>query len=222
MLRPLVVYITTHCSASHNAFLGSSCWRAMIKSLPSHTDVAFYITHPRCAEACNIPAYFDPKFVICDSRHRGKQAGAIAALYSHDAVNALKAYTWVMRLNPDTIVYNVRYILGLRQKPYDAIIATCRNNTKGLGVPYRVHTDFALFQPKILGGRQRDQNAERDFTMMLRHRSLPLLFWNNPTGQCRINYPGVVVHAHTQVPTCPEFTTADYVKQVNQWLAPAG
>ena len=218
MLRPLVVYITTHCSASHNAFLGSSCWRDMIKSLPPHTDIAFYITHPRCAQACVIPDYFDPKFIVCEPQHHSKQSGATGALYNRKAVKALRAYTWVMRLNPDTIVYNARYILGLRRPPYDAIIATCRNNTNGLGVAYRAHTDFAVFQPKILGGWQRDQNAERDFTIMLRRASNPLTLWENPTGRCRINFPGVVVHAHTKVPTCSAFTAEDYIEQVSQWL----
>jgi hypothetical protein len=216
MLRSLVVYITTHCSPAHVAMLKSSCWQDMLASLPRHTDISFYITHPRCAEACDIPSYFAPTAIIC-GKEKGKQNGAIGALHNQDAVSMLHKYVWVLRLNPDTIVYNTRYILGLRKPHLDAVVATCFG--VGMTLPLRLHTDFSLFRSSLLRCKTiRNTNAERDFEMILRPAGRTHVLWKNPSGVCRINFKGVVTHNHGPPPVCEPFTLHNYSEQIAEYF----
>jgi hypothetical protein len=203
MLRPLVVYIATHCSAPHVAMLNSRCWAKTLAALPASTDVVFYITHPRCAEACRIPAAFKPAAVVCGASRQAefpdevvrKQAAAIDAIRAPRAVDVLRRYEWIMRLNPDTVVTDVRRVLALRRPHYDAVVAMCFG--VNMSPRLRAHTDFALFRSSLLGRHEpQDRNAERDFTAMLAQTDRVYTMWKNPTGVCRINYAGVVVHSH--------------------------
>ena len=218
MLRSLVVYITTHCSPAHVAMLKSSCWKDMVASLPRHADISFYITHPECEKACDIPSYFAPTSIICGTE-KGKQNGAIAALHNRDAVTMLHKYVWVLRLKPDTIVFNTRYILGLRKPHLDAVVATCLGVEMTL--PLRLHTDFTLFRSSLLsGGAALSANAERDLEMILRPASRKLILWKNPSNVCRINFRGVVTHNHRPPPVCEPFTLYNYSEQMAAYFRP--
>jgi len=207
----LLLYVTTHLSVLHRSFL-SLCWPAMLKQIHVDYNVTFFITaDSKKKNWTTVVRWMTSLFPIASiitSDTQGKQQGAIAAMTHPQAMRPFSSFDWVIRLNPDVMIYNPSYIIDLMTPNRDAVLCNCNQNEREI----RVMTDFIIFRPHAINIHARQSvvaqytrfnqtiNAEKDFTRMisptLKSRKYIWLWHSNDTS-CRVRLPGIVYHEHT-------------------------
>lgn len=82
----------------------------------------------------------------------GWHEGAILALTRALEGKWFDAYDWIIRINPDVIIRDERFLLdNMLDKDVDGIFASCyRNNCTAGCTGNLVHTDFFAVRPRIL------------------------------------------------------------------------
>ena len=107
----ILLFVTTHMSPTHKQFL-STCWRQML-SQPffQDADVIFYLTEAVTRASDLEPLSQFPKAHVTSGVKgllpwaRG-QGPATAAMHDPHIFGIWSKYDWVIRLNPDVIVYH--------------------------------------------------------------------------------------------------------------------
>jgi len=140
---------------------------------------------------------FQKSTLITDDWNPGYHEGAMRAIAHAHAQGWWDSYEWVIRLNPDVLIYNA-YILKsmLQQKSIWAIFANCWPSLKRI----QVHTDFFAVRPQRLprnafSGWENEKSAEVHATNVFK----PLFIDNNRCGwiiskgtrTCRVNGNGL-------------------------------
>jgi hypothetical protein len=142
----------------------------------------------------------------------GYQAGAMQALQVGTQCAWWNGYNWVVRVNPDVIIRNDKWLTDtMARSDVDAIVVDC---FKGRNSGPNFHTDFSVFRPQAvdLDALLRvNPNSERHYTAAIqpifkagRYRELP--GYDNPRGICRVRGQwSPVIHEHSFIAykTCP-------------------
>tara|TARA_B100000405_G_scaffold223436_1_gene158963 strand:+ start:316 stop:987 length:672 start_codon:yes stop_codon:yes gene_type:complete len=170
MLRTLL-YVTTHLSEWHTS--GLRClWPAAARRARLLRDaVVFNSGRPATAAqlaavAAAFPRYNNRSVEIFSAEatrqvHRKaftlgstkKQMGAILALSEAEARGWFDGYDWVVRLNPDVIVSEDRFLrTHMARDGIDAVLAFCGRSSPSGTSTSRVHTDFMAWRPATLPG----------------------------------------------------------------------
>ena len=153
-----------------------------------------------------------------------RQAGAKSVMHDTRMQPIFENYEWIMRLNPDVIVFDAARILRMmHMRHLDAIICNCNwriakeyNQTSAESVvlgkpwpnkkynefgPWRhaiVMTDFIIFRPRAvaIGPTHLHVNAEYDMTNLLQggNKSIAILS-TTKNKHCRVN-SDEVKHVH--------------------------
>jgi len=211
----VLLYLTTHASDSHLAFLHSR-WPDLLRQskLLSKADVTIFSTGDPALNS-NLTAVFslNPKCAVINFPNPGYQAGANVAMLWASNTSAFERYEWLIRLNPDVLVLNDTWIHEtMRDKNVDAIFVDCHDECSiGNCTSSRslIHTDFFAIRPQVLSKGSfnsttfdRIANAEhvatfefQDILTSGRHRWLP---GAGPMGdECRVRGDGSpVIHSH--------------------------
>ena len=206
----ILLYFTTFPSQQHLQFM-QECWPQLIKqsTLLSTADVLVYlggtVTAAFLAEwqaaVQHLPINATLRY---DKLNPGYQEGAMRAMHEMLANGWWKGYDWVIRLNPDVLIYDESYLRALMYPPdahVSAVLANCRPNTESLDV----HTDFLALRPSTISmdafaDWRTFPNAENQATRALagivRNNGTSWVYINNPwDAACRIRGHGIW-HAH--------------------------
>lgn len=211
--RPVALLMTTHMSPKHLKFI-EECWPSMLSrsSLLSKSDIFVYVTGQNISSEWNRALSNIPNRVTVHLRSNpGYHLGAIAAAHDSAFLDKISAerYSWVIRLNPDVLVYNSSRLEALLQEPeVDAILASCTHfdvcaKRSGCTLNH-VNTDFGAFRPEILAGISRHRilagNAELDMKGLMhdvvKHGRERWISAMNPDRNCRLRLPGEIEHEH--------------------------
>jgi hypothetical protein len=249
----LLLFVTTHLSAEHLLFL-SACWPTML-SQPAlrRAHLHFFVTaNGACSPrptlgwtSCLLRnGSFDTRRNVQSVRnlfpnasfavHRvdssgdnhGKQAGAIASIMDRASKQLFASYDWVIRLNPDVILYDAQAIVSLMIDSRDAVLVECTRQSGGAWKGPVVMTDLTVFRPHALV-RDEDApcagtceshmrpycdtslglnvsrclaNAEHNLTRMLvstLESGRYAWLWRSHDATCRVRDPRVAVHEHS-------------------------
>ena len=130
-------------------------------------------------------------FNIINALNPGYQEGANLAMSEGAGRSLFSNYDWVIRLNPDVIILDSRWILKTMLTPdVDAIFVDCRDICRFgncVNSSVKIHTDFFAIRPRVLRPNSFNgstfalfSNAEqtatyefRDILQSGRHRWLP-------------------------------------------------
>ena len=192
----VLLYVTTHASNSHLLFWRR--WPRMLSQVPLNDfDVFVYFTNP------HPPAEWFHTLPLIGNRtgaNPGYQQGAMQAVHDTAMIPITEGYDWIIRLNPDALILDVKPIYHLMQDPgTDAILGNC------LPAPFmKVMTDFTVLRRhvfiSVLKQPTRNTNAELDMTACLTHTLGPdfqrTKWVYNAHGVCRIELKGQVMHQH--------------------------
>lgn len=157
----LLLFVTTHMSASHLSYM-SKCWPVATNNskLLREADVLLYITGnsrptPALLETAFPHANGLRKVRVAQHANPGKQAGAMLAVAEAVRKGWFTGYDWVIRLNPDVIVRDeVPLLKALRAADSaewhaDAILVDCRQECNFSRRPFgRPLTDFFAMRPR--------------------------------------------------------------------------
>ena len=243
----LLVLITTHFSPSHRHFL-EKCWTRLVAQpffSGNRTSFHFYTTPNMQEPLFNIDNYSEhlrsifPRlnFTHSTALNKGmnatkvryeyneqRQAGAKSAVHDTRMQAIFANYEWIMRLNPDVIVFDAARILKMmHMRQLDAIICNCNwriareyNQTSSGSVvlakpwplkeynkfgPWQhaiVMTDFMLFRPRAIaiGPTHLHVNAEYDMTNLLQGENKTIAILSSTKNKhCRVN-SDEVKHVH--------------------------
>jgi hypothetical protein len=216
-MKKLLVLLTTHMSASHMRFL-HHCWpRLLNEPLFRDADFHFYVTpdqgkhghadsSKRHTNLVSRPVKelqrIIPRARVTQSSVAGKQHGAQAPMHDMRMNTLFEPYDWVMRLNPDVVVYNTTKFAALMDDSnVDAIMGNCSSHPT-----VRFMTDFSIFRPRTITWTENttSDNAETDFTNILSSRNYTI-FYQTPGKACRIQDWGTVVHEHDHGRRCSQW-----------------
>ena len=142
----------------------------------------------------------------------GYQAGAMLAFQVGTRCGWWNGYDWVVRVNPDVIIRNDKWLTGtMARSDVDAIVVDC---SKGTHAPPNFHTDFSVFRPQAVhldAFLRVSDNSEHHYTAGIqpivnagRHRELP--GYDDPRWECRVRgQRSPVIHDHSFIrnKTCP-------------------
>jgi hypothetical protein len=104
-------------SQRHRPFLSHEAWRKLLDAWPMHKKMVRFSTNP------------------------GKQQGAKRALHEALTFGWFRDYDWVVRINPDVIIYDERPLFSLMQRSENwAVVAKC-------GVT-QTNSDFFAIRPE--------------------------------------------------------------------------
>ena len=213
----LLFYITTHLSNTHVLFL-QNCWYNTRQPFSEFDiDFHFYITAERKIDTrilVNFPhtSTYVPNY--------GYGPGATSAMYNPSTRKLFKQYDWVIRLNPDVIIYNASSIIEYMKDPYAyGIFGNCKTKTYKKFPYIRTYTDkcktgctkriimtdFYAFRGWLNLSTTRinphEISTEIDATMLFhdtvaRGHDRWILPYNKD-GSCRIRKYGEIVHEHS-------------------------
>ena len=210
----VAVFMTTHWSKQHKKYL--SCWEYATKKLKllKNADLVLYTSErPSKEELAKLHFH---KIKIKDFVNPGYQSGAVQAWKdAFGAVNGtkgkwFKGYDWVIRLNPDVLIFDDKWLLAtMHNSSIDGIFQNCGN--------CRVHSDFLAIRPEVVNHTLVDEsldiNAEQHLTFSLVHLLKVTKRWVwieggepvKPQG-CRITgNHSPAVHNHTLSRYCPDY-----------------
>ena len=216
----LLLYVTTHLSLLHLKFL-TLCWPQMLQRFKIKPEIAFFITprnnHTNLSHDSIVIKTMYPNATIILSTTIGKQEGAISAVTNPIAIQLFSQFDWIIRLNPDVIMYNIPYIMRFLTHRRDAVLSNCWQNENDI----RIMTDFTIFRPRAINIYMTElrflqclrsderltpytepvpPNAENDFTRListtLKNRKY-IWLWNADNSSRRVQLPGIVYHEHT-------------------------
>ena len=181
----VLLFVTTHLSPTHKQFL-STCWRQML-SQPffQDADVIFYLTEAMTRASDLEPLSQFPKAHVTSGVKgllpwaRG-QGPATAAMHDPHMFGIWSKYDWVIRLNPDVIVYHPDRLQRYMESPdVDAVLGSCSAPSTD-PLDRRVMSDFVVFRPDRINlttavhrrsnneGQMQELNAENDLSYIVR------------------------------------------------------
>ena len=179
-MRDVLLYVTTHLSAHHVNYL-RFCWPTMLaESFGPSADVHLFVTSNHAeSDSATLAPFAHTAHTVPNA---GWQEGAKAALYDQQSRRLFKRYRWVVRLNPDVIVYNSTRLRALMSDPtVDAILGNCGGrDVEGVldscerqCTHRRVMTDFMAFRGNLSlsllpAANWSGMQAEEDATELLR------------------------------------------------------
>lgn len=196
----VLLYITTHLSAQHLSYL-TACWNTTTRHpVLAAADTLVFAPHSKWKILKMIfptAMYNSPR-----KKRQSYQLGAIDAMANNKSREIFKNYDWVVRLNPDVIIYSFDPIFKHMTDQVDALVGMC-------GEHYM--TDFTVFRPKILplqhyygNETETEENAEYQMTKLLKNVDIGhiKILYKTPDYQCRFRWGDVVMHIHEEKPKC--------------------
>lgn len=217
----ILLFVTTHLSSTHKQFL-STCWRQMLSQPFFHdADVIFYLTEAMTRASDLEPlSQFTKAHVTTGVKGllpwaRG-QGPATAAMHDPHMFGIWSRYDWVIRLNPDVVVYNPDRLQRYMESPdVDAVLGSCSTPSTD-PLDRRVMSDFVVFRPGRInlttavhrrsnnGGQMQELNAENDLSYILRpivERNRSVWIYEKASGtNCRTKLPREIMHDHNLAP----------------------
>lgn len=204
----ILLYVTSHLSDSHKAFLLGPTWQGNGAAYRCHPALATAHKHFFVPEAgvAWVQSHF-PHATASSPRAgkstAGRQGGAIEAIANPSSRLLFRSFDWVVRLNPDVVILNFSpfyaHMVG-GEKYYEAVVGTCSGG--------RVLTDFTVFRAAAIDrdavamrcppGIGRLPNAECEMTRSLRNASLADLVAvvYKTRSTCRMTWENIVMHTH--------------------------
>ena len=170
--KRILLYVTTHMSASHFWYL-QSCWPKVLdhSSLLRNSDVMVHLTAPEdvrelATEQLRWTFHGQPNLTIHSVHNPGYQEGAISAMKDALEKQWFADYDWIIRLNPDVIVRNDSFLSDTiyRDPNATAVLVDCippgydRNNFNKIQrqkilrqwTGPLIHTDFFALKTSAL------------------------------------------------------------------------
>ena len=159
--KNVLLFITTHLSREHMAFL-RKCWPpAMHKSrlLRDADVVVSVVNEPLTRDVTEALAVAFPPIGrkvayrrVTQSLHTSggmaRQTGAMVSLDAAEREGLFSTYNWIVRLNPDVIIRDDGFLReAMARKDVDAVFANCNKRRTG---DVRVMTDFTAWRPKAV------------------------------------------------------------------------
>lgn len=143
-----MLYISTHASDSHRAYL-QFYWPVLIRqsALLRQADVVIFSTgnslhNPEMASVF----IYNPSFNIINWPNPGYQAGANLAMSVGIDLGTFDAHDWVVRVNPDVLILDDSWIRKTLQDPgVDGIFVDCTDSCREgncTSAKSIIHTDF--------------------------------------------------------------------------------
>eukprot|EP00928_Gymnodinium_smaydae_P051326 TRINITY_DN34865_c0_g1_i1.p1 TRINITY_DN34865_c0_g1~~TRINITY_DN34865_c0_g1_i1.p1 ORF type:complete len:335 (-),score=37.00 TRINITY_DN34865_c0_g1_i1:11-1015(-) len=202
----IVVFMTSYDSEQHMDFL--KCWPSKVmsgKSMLSTADLILYKTGQIRSELKTVLAKFPNRVVklIHAGTNPGYQSGAIKAVADAFENGWIDDYEWMIRLNPDVIVWSEAPLLAAMNSPSTwGIFANCKTAKMQRRHPGIVltHTDFFAVRPAKLARSSfsnytNETNAEVQATEVFRFLiEDDHVFWmvkENRDGDCRLRGNGI-------------------------------
>lgn len=167
----VAIYMTTHLSVEHVAFL-TKCWPAATERLPllAASDLILYtsfnppqaLLKPLQFQNIIIRRYRQPLngTLLSNGTFDPRQAGAIQAMTDPFQPGAewFADYDWIIRLNPDVLIRDDTFLRqAMRDDSIDAVFAVCERGVvvaprpnDALLLRGRLHTDFTAFRPSAV------------------------------------------------------------------------
>jgi len=156
-LGRILLFVTSHLSHQHITWL--KCWPDRVwPKLPrllQHADVMMYVgTRNQSAQAQRLMANLLAAWPNARKRvhfddNPGYQRGAMKALGVAVSKGWFEEYAWIIRINPDVLIYDEGPLLALMQQTHTwAVFANCRRTCSTSGCKHGfVHTDFFAVRP---------------------------------------------------------------------------
>jgi len=214
----ILMYVTTHLSSHHVTWL--KCWPAHVwPSLPRlhYADVLMYVSlkngtaedksTAKSMAITLLAAWPNPRKSLQFDDNPGYQRGAMKAMWDAVRERWFKGYDWVIRINPDVLIYDEKPTLRLMEPASTwAVLCNCRHPPRDsclssgctIGV---VHTDFLVVRPeKLRGDAFADWRTFRDIAEMQAAQALKNIVdakadaWLMPRNElkvCRVNGQGL-------------------------------
>mmetsp|Transcript_24523 Transcript_24523/g.64008 ORF Transcript_24523/g.64008 Transcript_24523/m.64008 type:complete len:274 (-) Transcript_24523:64-885(-) len=216
----VVLYITT--AASHQHWSYFECLPALIKTSPMlmKADVIVYVGNHMSEDSKHkmnqlLDQWPVGNRIVHYGDNPGKQEGAKYAAHVGFSSGWFRGYDWVIRINPDVVIYNDNLIWPLMQKAENwGIFVGCGTHCEPHSgcAPRQTHTDFFAVRPSrvppdALADWQTRDNADIRATAAFKGiyaaKADVYLPWKWPTGYggCRVHGGGVWHSVHF----CPEF-----------------
>lgn len=207
----ILLYFTTYPKTEHLTNL-QTCWPQLIanSTLLRFADVLVFLGGTATNNMLsqwetaleNLPVKATLKH---DKLNPGYQEGAMRAMHLLLTRNWSSGYDWVIRLNPDTLIYDDHYLSNfLYMTRISAVLGSCAHNLVKLPrekqVSRFVMTDFFAFRPdQILSNSFSDwataanaeKQATRVFDNIITRRACVWIFPINLDGQCRVRGNGI-------------------------------
>jgi len=213
-LPKILVYITTHMSYQHKKYL-KHCWPLALRHsyLLNSSDIMLHmVAKPgeihEPVEIVKETFKEQQKVNYHVSNNLGKQAGAIAALKDASKFGWFNDYDWVIRLNPDVIIQNDKWLLDTIKNDENAGLLYVSCHPATYPEVRGVQTDF--FALKVADNlidfnTNGSGNSEQFFSDKVKHLILNGQHRHIPDSyqphyrHCRVdaNINGPVVHFHT-------------------------
>lgn len=232
----LLILITTHFSQSHRRFL-EDCWPNLV-SQPLIIQIFIFTSQKILKNLFSILIitvnsifpkfnYTKPTTLMIQTDHydhnEERQIGAKSVMHDPRMQCIFQNYEWIMRLNPDVIVFDTRRIVKMMRIPHlDAMTCNCNwriakeyNQTSAESIvlakpwpkkeykefgPWEhpiVMTDFIIFRPRAIAVNQTHShvNAEYDMTNLLQESKNIAILSTTQYKHCRVN-SDEVKHVH--------------------------
>jgi len=205
----VVLYVTTHASDQHMSFL--ECLPPLIARSPmlSKVDVIVYVGQDNLTDSMKneITRLLDTwpvgnRFVHFGN-NPGYQEGAMKAAHVGFSSGWFRGYDWVIRVNPDVVIYDESLVWPLMEKAENwGVFVACYEDCEDHSgcAPNQTHTDFFAVRPSRV---PRDafadwptaHNAERQATAAFKDiyaaKADVYLPWHSPSLICRVTGGGV-------------------------------
>ena len=196
----VLLYFTTFPKHQHLVMM-RSCWPSLLSAgkLLHSADVLVFLggeAEPDTiaqwkAEVQKLAANAT---VVHDSWNPGHQLGAMRAMHLLMKNSWWKGYDWVIRLNPDVLIYDDTWIdIFFRDEKLSAVLANCQANLmKSVG---HVHTDFFAMRPDRIPensfadwetARHAETQATKEFTEIILQKKCAWLLPMNLDKACRV------------------------------------
>jgi len=211
-----LIYITTHLSTQHYTFL-KYCWPGLLQSLPlfQRSEFMMFVTPKHEQDKIDMELvesiFARTGIAVHVRRNPGYQEGAILGLTEAYKYGWFEGYDWVVRVNPDVLIWNDTYLLqSMANDRISGIFADCLDRPCDGGrncVQRLIHTDFFAIRPaaisraEIIGAN--NKNAERmatiAFSGIVKNGSDAWLPGTGPHGgRCRVGGAlSPVIHDHS-------------------------
>jgi hypothetical protein len=230
----ILLYVTTHTSNLHVRSI-ERCWPYIVQNteLIGMADILFFSTGNRTtaesmtsnlrrllreADQKQSHPHRGHNITLIDwNGNPGKQQGANLALKEAATHGWFRGYDWVVRINPDVLIYNDTWMLDVMRNDHNAsaIFVDCHDN-QGQHAP---HTDFFAVRPSSFPENSY-RNLERlQYTAegIAHNFFMPILLegkdrWLPETGlhkrTCRVGWRkkwgSPVIHSHAFLRRCPQ------------------
>lgn len=236
----ILLFITTHVSEQHMQFM-ERCWPYIIQNtkLVAMSDIFIFSTNTEDLRANEymlsmlremfVPV--DHDYYLTYKKHRnitlvardnpGYQRGANLAMKEAAMNDWFNGYEWVVRINPDVLIYNDTWILDIMTQDQNAsaIFVNCLDSDRGGSL---THTDFCAFRPEAFPRNL--YSSMSDLKLNAEHTATAFFSeflpngtdrWLPDTGphntQCRVGWKkrwgSPVIHSHGFLDQCPQHST---------------